>query len=272
MELATKLNRRDLLFLVDTLLLWRTDRDQEAERIGADEPLLKTMLEDGRLFERLVTDENILLQVSPWLFFTVLLRRAWRDLAREAFTVEQRGRRKITLFDTDRIVKLLEQEAVRDYLATLLASFTRLESVTVLVETKPGAWRAYHTNELNVPGMIRYSQTLDEAFRFAPYRRLGDACLFLTGLFPEHINNQHRYPASGRVRPRSKSQIVQTLEDYESHGRRFYRLAAEHPQARLEVLDAVLSTLSDNFILARKPLTFMADRYLQFGKHSLFDL
>jgi hypothetical protein len=86
----------------------------------------------------------------------------------------------------DRVVQLLAQEPVRGYLATVLASFTRVESVTVLTELRPGTWRAYRTNELNVEGMMRYSQTLDEAFRFAPYKRIGDVCLFLTGVFPEY--------------------------------------------------------------------------------------
>ena len=258
--------------MIETLLPMHVDRDKEAGRVGADESLLKTMLADERLFERLLADETILLQVSPWFFFTVLLQRARSDLAREAFTVEQRGRRRLTLFDTDRVVDLLEQDAVRDYLAELLSSFTRIENVTVMVERKPGTWSAYQTSELNVEGMIRYCQTLDEAVRFAPYRRIGDVSLFITGLFPEYINGQYRYPASRKVRHRMRGRVLQTLEDYESNGRAFYRLAAEHDQARLEGLIEVLSTLSENFVLARKPLTFLSDRYLRFSKHSLFDL
>ena len=30
------------------------------------------------------------------------------------------------------------------YLATMLASFTHLDHMTVLVEVKPGTWRGYH--------------------------------------------------------------------------------------------------------------------------------
>ena len=106
---------------------------------------------------------------------------------------------------------------------------------------------------------------------FAPYKRIGDVCLFLTGLFPEYINSQHRYPVSGRVRPQMRGQVLQTVEDYEAHGQAFYQLAAEHKQAEIEELESVLMTLSENFILAKKPLTFLANRYLQFGRHNLFD-
>jgi hypothetical protein len=267
-----RLKRRDALFIVETLMPGRADRERVADRLAEDGGGLETMLDEDQLFQRLLREEDVLLQMSPWLFFTVLLRRAWHDLEREAFTVEQRGRQKVVLFDADRVVQLLAQEPVRDYLATVLASFTRVESVTVLAELRPGTWRAYRTNELNVEGMMRYSQTLDEAFRFAPYKRIGDVCLFLTGMFPEYINGQHRYPSSGRLRPRMRGRVVQKVEDYEAYGRAFYQMAAEHELARRERLEEVLITLSENFILAKKPLAFVANRYLQFARHTLFGL
>jgi hypothetical protein len=136
-----RLNRRDALFIVDTLMPERADRERVADRLAGDGGGLETMLDEDQLFQRLMREENVLLQISPWLFFTVLLRRAWRDLEREAFTVEQRGRQKVVLFDADRVVQLLAQEPVRGYLATVLASFTRVESVTVLTELRPGTWR-----------------------------------------------------------------------------------------------------------------------------------
>jgi hypothetical protein len=267
-----RLDRRDVLFIIETLMPGRTDREHMADHLAGDGTRLETMLDEDRLFKRLLREEDLLLQVTPWFFFSVLLRRAWRDLEREAFTVEQRGRQKLVLFDADRVVQLLAQEQVRDYLATLLASFTRIESVTVLSEPRPGVWRAYRTNELDVEGMMRYSQTLDEAFRFAPYRRIADVCLFLTGMFPEYVTGQYRYPLSGRLRPRMRGRIVQKVEDYESYGQAFFQMAAEHELARREGLEDVLITLSENFILAEKPLGFVANRYLQFARHTLFGM
>lgn len=266
------LNQRDALFVVDTLMPGRVDREHVAERLMRDETQLEAMLDEEEIFQRLMREENALIHISPWLFFSVLLRRAWRDLEREAFTIEQRGRQKVVLFDADRVVELLAQEPVRDYLATMLASFTRIESVTVLTELRPGTWRAYRTNELDIEGMMRYSQTLDEAFRFAPYKRIGDVCLFLTGMFPEYINGRHRYPLSGQFRPRTRGRLIQKIEDYEAYGQAFYRTAAEHEGARREGLDDVLITLSEHFILAEKPLAFVAKRYLQFARHTLFGM
>jgi hypothetical protein len=258
--------------MIETLMPGRDDREHMAELVQEDEPFIEAMLDDDRLFQRLMAEQEILLRVSPWLFFAVLLQRARRDLEQEAFTVERRSRHKVVIFDTDKVIELLEQESLRDYLAGMLASFTRVESVTVPVRVREGVWRRYRTNELDVEGLMRYCQALGEEFHFEPYKRIADACLFLTGMFSEYIDAQHRYPLSRQLRPRMKGRIFRSLEDYEAYGRAFYRLAAEHERAKVEGLEDVLAILSENFILAEKPLAFLADRYLQLARHRLFDL
>jgi hypothetical protein len=267
-----RLRRRDLLFLADTLMPESRDRERIADLVQDDEGFVDAMLDDDRLFRRLMAEERILLRVSPWLFFTVLLRRARRDLEPETFTVERRSRQKVLIFDTDRVIQLLKQEPLRDYLAVMLASFTRVESVTVPVRVRKGAWRRYRASDLDVEGLMRYCQALNEEFRFEPYKRIADVCLFLAGMFPEYVEAQYRYPLSRQLRPRTKGRICRSLEDYEAHGQAFYRLAAEHERARVEGLDEVLTTLSENFVLAEKPLAFLADRYLRFSRRSLFEL
>ena len=159
-----------------------------------------------------------------------------------------------------------------DYLASMLASFTRVDNVTVRYQVREGVWRRFRTSELNVEGMMRVAQATEEPFRFEPYKRVADVCLFLTGMFPEYIEARHRYAVSGKVRPGVRGRMVVTREDYEAHGRAFYRLAAEHEMARMEGLDEVLETLSERFVLAEKPLRFLARRYLQFARHRLFDV
>jgi hypothetical protein len=261
-----------MLFLADTLMPESRDRERIADLVRDDEGFISAMLDDDRLFRRLIAEEQILLRVSPWLFFAVLLRRARRDLEQETFTVERRSRQKVLIFDTDRVIQLLKQEPLRDYLVVMLASFTRVESVTVPVRVRKGVWRRYRASDLDVESLMRYCQALKEEFRFELYKRIADVCLFLAGMFPEYIEAQHRYPSSRQLRPRAKGRICRSLEDYEAHGRAFYRLAAEHERARVERLDDVLATLSENFVLAEKPLAFLADRYLRFSRHSLFEL
>lgn len=66
--------------------------------------------------------------------------------------------------------------------------------------------------------------------------------------------------------------MVQTIQEYESYGRAFYRLAAEHELGKREGLAETLLTLSEQFILAEKVLTFLMNRYLQFTRYTLFHL
>ena len=61
-----------------------------------------------------------------------------------------------------------------------------------------------------------------------------------------------------------------TIEDYETEGRRFYRLAEEHPAARLMDLIDVFALLRENFTSARKPLAFIASRYFHSKRQHLF--
>jgi hypothetical protein len=265
-----RLRRRDLQFMVDTLMPESTDKERIVELIQEDRRFVEAMLDDDRLFERLMSGKEILLSVSPWLLFAVLLRRARRDLETTAFTTERRSLQKVFLFDTNEVADLLDQDALRAYLASMLASFTRIESMTVAVRVRKGIWRRYRTSELDVESMMRYSQALDEAMRFEPYKRIGDVCLFLSGVFPSAIEARYRYPLSGEIRPRVRSKTVVSREDYEAHGRAFYRLAAEHQAAQVEGLEEVLEALSENFILAEKALSFVADRYLGLIKHQLF--
>jgi len=43
-----------------------------------------------------------------------------------------------------------------------------------------------------------------------------------------------------------------------------------HERARIAKLDRVFDTLSENFALAKKPLSFMSERYIQFNKYKWF--
>jgi hypothetical protein len=270
-ELVQRWSYRDLQFVVQTLVPGRSDPDQIIDLIQNDEELLDAMLQDDRLFQQLMADDEVFVSVTPLFFFKVLLLRTQRDLEQELYTVERRHQQKVILFDANRVVELLSEPPVREYLATMLASYTRVNSVVIPIRVRPGIWHRFRVNDLDVDSLLRYAQILDQEFRFPAYQRIGDACLFLAGLFPEHIEARQWYPQSGQARPRLSSSMVHSLEELEAHGRAFYHLAAEHPVARQQGLTGVLETLSEQFILAEKPLAFMGDRYLSLRKHRLFE-
>jgi hypothetical protein len=271
-EMPGKWSRRDLRFLVETLVPERKDIEQVVNSLGNDEELLEAMLQDDRLFQRLISDGESFLLVSPHFFFKILLLRAQRDLEQEVYTVERRHLQKVVLFDAERVVEFMADRAMSDYLAGMLASFTRVQSTTIPIRVRPGIWRRLRVNDLDVDSMIRYAQALGAEQSFAAYQRIGDACLFLTGLFPEHVDARARYPHSGQPRPRLRGSLLHDLEDYEQYGRSFYQLAAEHKKVPSRQLQRVLTALSERFILAEKPLAVLGERYLSLRKHRLFEL
>lgn len=263
---------RDLMFVAQTLVPERNDQKHLANLLREDDHLLEAMLRDDRLYRSLTRDDESFLVVSPQLFFRVLMVRALRDLEDELHTVEMRHSQKIVLFDAQQVVNLIAQPDICDYLAAMLASFTRIETRTLRVRLRDGLWKQLRANDLDVDSMLRYCQFAEEERRFTIYQRVGDACLFLTGIFPEFIDTRYLYPASRRPRVRLGSSLLHSFEDHESYGRTFYRLAARHKDARTAGLDGVLDTMSQQFVLAEKSLAFLANRYLSIRRHRLFAL
>jgi hypothetical protein len=200
-ETLSALSHNDLLLMVRTLIPGRGDKERLVELVKDNESFVETMLRDEELFDRVMDDEEILVRISLRLFFVILLERIRRDLEKETYTIERRHLKRIAIFDSDRVVDLSRKQ-IRDYLAEMLASFTRIESFTLPVRVRKGIWRKYRFNDFNVDSLIRYCQAVDEDHRFRFYKRIADVCLFLAGMFPEHIEAQYRYPLSGKIRPR----------------------------------------------------------------------
>jgi hypothetical protein len=99
------------------------------------------------------------------------------------------------------------------------------------------------------------------------YKRIADICLFILGIFPDYAERDYRHPFSGQVRPHIRGKVRISPEDYEKEGRKFYKLAAEHPSAKELDLSEVFWALHENFQKAKKPLNFIADHYLQYTRH-----
>jgi hypothetical protein len=256
---------RDIRFMVETVFPELGERRELVDNAKHDDRFVEAMLGDEQLFERLTSDQQVLLQITPKLFFSVLLRQARKDLLKASYTTEVRARQKIPVFDTDQVVRLLGKPMLCDYLADTLTSFTRVESFAWRVRVREGIWRKHRVSDLDVDGLIKLCEHVDEFYRFSLYRRIADVCLFLTGIFPEYVQRKADPFAAFRGRRRD-------LEDYEKDGIKFYQLAAQHEVAEIMELTEVLDTLSGSFTLAEKPLRFLSEHYLYARKHHLFGL
>ena len=252
----------DLAFLVGEAVPDAQDPERLMRLVREDEQFRQALVGDDRVFRQVAEDEEILVRISPALYFEVLLRRAAKDLETATHTVERAGSQSIPVFDTDEVVELLSQPGVLLYLSEMLASFTRVSSQVTSVRVRRGIRRRVRHNDMDIDSLIGRLGSAGEEQRFGLYRRIADVCLFLSGVFPAYARADNRYP-SGALRPAVTGRSRRSPEDYEREGRRFYGLASEHPLARSLRLSGVLGVLRLRFNSARKPLEFIAANYMR---------
>lgn len=250
-----RLTDADLQYLTDRLAPG-ADRGRMIRTLREDEDILRAMLADDRLLSTFTDQPEGLLYISPRLMFCVLMERVKWDLERLSYTIEP-GR--TVVFDVPRIAALLQDRHIADYLVEVLASFARVQSTTFTVRVRRGVWKRYRYSDLDPMSLMRFTGALDEADRFAGYRRIGDLCLFLNGVFPDAMNLAGSYLGARRL---SRAALMDS-------GRNAYRAASQHPHADRAIAD-LLARLADSFDLAVKPLDHMASRYLGSLRNRLF--
>jgi hypothetical protein len=258
-------SERDLLFLIKTLIPNCSDCTRMMRVLRDDEEILEGMLSDEKLFKILIENPDSIIRVSPHLFFTVLLNRVKNDLKSKSFTVERQARLQMIVFDSDEVYDLVNEIKMRNYLADMLTSFVKINSFTIPIRVRKGVWRKFRFSDFDINSLIKYSQMIDEEQRYHPYKRIADICLFTIGIFPDflHLN---RAGLSEQFRGLTQK----SREDFTNYGRYFYKAAARHKVAQLQEIDQLLMTLSENFMLAAKPLNYMVSQYLGNLKDELF--
>ena len=159
-----------------------------------------------------------------------------------------------------------------EYLADMLASFTRIESYSISFRARRGIWRKIRFNDLDMHSLMSFCDAVDKEHRFGFFKRIADLCLFILGVFPEYVRFTYRYAYSKEVRPPIVGRMRRSTEEYEEEGRKFYKLAAGHPVAGTIQLSKVLWLLHSNFRAAQKPLNFIAQHYLHNTRQNLFGM
>ena len=260
------LSDKDLHQVVKVLMPGYADASRMVLALKEDEDILEGMLCDERLFRFLTDNPESFLQVSPALFFTVLLNKVRQELEARSWTVERGERHLMIVFDSREVVELLHDRRLRNYLAGMLASFVRINSYSVTFPVRKGIWKRLRFSDFDLDSLVRYSRLLDEEERFPAYRRIADVCLFLAGVFPDAIDP--REISIEGLRPELR--VQDHWEKVTRQGEYYYREAARQRAARLWELGDVLNSLSEKFTLATKPLTILANRYLQSLRQQYF--
>ncbi|HXX33309.1 MAG TPA: hypothetical protein VEM15_02435, partial [Thermodesulfobacteriota bacterium] len=167
-------------------------------------------------------------------------------------------------------VEFLAKESLLDYLADMLSSFTRIVAYAFSIQIGEHIFEKVRVNDLDMLSLIDLCEAVEDTYRLGFYKRIADICLFIIGIFPDYAEYDYRYPFSGQLRPQFRGKARMSLEDYEKEGRKFYKLAAEHPSARELDLSEVFWALHEDFQKAKKPLNFVAEHYLRYKRYRFF--
>jgi hypothetical protein len=217
-------------------------------------------------------------QASPFLIFALLVQRATTELASAAHVPERTGlRQRVPLFDAPALRDFLGSPARRFFLAELLGSFTRVASGRYRVRGG-GRMRTRRFSELDPVRLAGLLDGVPDAERPGVYRRLGDVCLFLAGVFPDHATLYGVGPAqvarllrAARVPAAQQDQLatIPAIDLLEQLGARWYRAACGLAPVRTARLD-VVAEVAGSFRQARRVLNHVADRYLFGTDHPWF--
>lgn len=267
---SLRLSDKDIDFLVETASPGVIDKPKLKQILREDEKFRNTFIDDEKVFRKLMDEEEIFLRISPALFFEILLRRVARDLKEVGYTIEKTGTTKVPVFDTKNVTELLSKEYLLDYLADMLSSFTRIETYAVSIRVGKHVFERIRFNDLDMFSLKALCDEVEEEYRLGFYKRIADICLFILGIFPDYAEYDYRYPFSGQLRPQVWGKVRMGAQDYEKEGRKFYRLAAEHPSARELDLSDIFWTLHEDFPKAKKPLNFIAEHYLRYKRYRFF--
>jgi hypothetical protein len=246
----------------------------DASRLRGDPDALLRLLEHPGLFTAVTGPDPAgsrwAVPASPFLVFAVFVQRGAAELASMDYVLEPTGlRQRVPLFDAPALREFLAEPARRLFLTELLASFTRVTSGRYQVRTG-GRVRTRRYSELDPVRLAGLLDAVPAAEQPGVYRRLGDAALFLTGVFPSYVTTRAFGPfdAARLLRAarlpgpeRDRLSGVPAIELLEHLGARWYRAAFELAPVRTARLTLV-GDVAGRFRQARRVLNHLADRYL----------
>ncbi len=157
-----RLEDRDLRFIIENFPVPGRSYEEISQLVNSLPTTVESMLSSEYLFQKICQRSKVLLDISPFLLFSVLLRRSLNDHRTQS------------------------DRKIINYVANLLSIFITAER---LYRVQPGdpERREY------IVDLIGEAQHADTRRKFQIYSHIGNYSLFLTGLFPRWIEHRHRY-------------------------------------------------------------------------------
>ena len=209
----------DVEFIVATLG-GKTGRTAGLLQLLAEEESRDLVLDDEQLVHALLEQPGCV-RVSSHFYFYALVRHVFRRAG-------------------------IQNRAVADYVAEVLAEFSLQERTRCRVPGKPEPLDYFFE-------MLACLPAADDRTRFLIRAHIGNQSLFLTGIFPE------------RIRARAERRGFPGLAYYEALGRSSFQAASDHRLARKYALSPIFSELADQFPATRRALNDLTDRLLTLG-------
>lgn len=206
----------DIDFIVEVLRP-KVSSPNSLIQLLTDEETRDQILDDESLF-RAVLEHRGCLKVSSHFYFYILVRQVLRKSG-------------------------IEDRSVADYVAEVLAEFSRLERMQCAPSGTEGPLNYFFE-------MVNALQNADDTTGFYIRTHIGNQSLFLSGIFPDRI----RYRAERRGAP--------DLRFYEELGRMNYRVARDHRLAKQYDLDGIFDVLSERFHDTRRALNDLGERLI----------
>ncbi len=253
-----ELPEKDLLFLIKSYVTKRSDYENIANLIRGDGDIIRKMIDNERVFGKVVDCKEHILEISPHFLFSVLLRKAFREKREDTVfidnTLKELNRSKsLILWNKKKLLNLLEDEQILNYIVNVLSKFTTCPE---LLKIKEYGKECYQY----IVDMITESLGSDDNERFHIYCHIGDYVLFLMGMIPVYIEYSSGY-----------RQISIDRRYYMDIAKSYYALASEQPNAGRNNLSDTLSQLSEGFEIITRVLNFMSIEYFYLEKSKLVE-
>lgn len=157
-----RLNDHDLKYVIEHFPLPGRNYEEIAKLILTLPSTLESLLNSEYLYHKIIERSELILEVSPFLFFNVLLRRAIKP------TQTPKDRKII------------------NYIANLLSIFITADRLN---KVEPYDFDAHQT----LLELVTEAASANTRRQFLIYSHIGNYSLFISGLFPQWIEYRHRY-------------------------------------------------------------------------------
>ncbi|MGR3220625.1 MAG: hypothetical protein ACUZ8H_12540, partial [Candidatus Anammoxibacter sp.] len=134
------LSDKDMLFLIESFATKRTDYDNIADLVRGDEDIISKMIDSDRVFNKVMDIKKQFLEISPYFLFSLLLRKTFRekrenqrftDMAIELLNSTD----PLIPWNEKRLFDLLDDVHISNYIANMLAQFTKSSGLFKVRET-----------------------------------------------------------------------------------------------------------------------------------------